>query len=107
MIMCNFAIVDGEQINLTDLPAMRLGEGVNSDTIRERTARIIDMDDLRRRVAPERIVDVGEDERQPKSGLYVPMISGDRVIGVMNAQSYETDAFRHTDLTLLATLASY
>jgi signal transduction histidine kinase len=45
-------------------------------------------------------------DRIPQSALYVPMVCGDQVVGVMHIQHYEADAFREADVPLLATLAS-
>jgi PAS domain S-box-containing protein len=41
-----------------------------------------------------------------QSGLYMPMKSGDRVIGVISVESKEADAFSEQDERLLATLAN-
>ncbi len=106
MIYCGFAIVDGEEIDPTQLPRLPLGEGPVSDTIRTRQSRIVDLQELGQRLkAGGRAVQIG-DERQPQSALYVPMVSGDRVVGVMHVQHYEADAFGETDVPLLSILAS-
>jgi two-component system cell cycle sensor histidine kinase/response regulator CckA len=59
----------------------------------------------REHLPPDRQKLVG-DERVPASGLYAPLISNDRVIGVLNVQSYERNAYDEIDLTLLAILAN-
>jgi signal transduction histidine kinase len=105
-IYCGFAIVDGDEIDPTQLPPIPLGDGPVSDTIRTREPRIVDLQVLGQQLqACGRAVQVG-DERQPQSALYVPMISGDRVVGVMHVQHYAAYAFRDTDLPLLSILAS-
>jgi adenylate cyclase len=105
-IYCGFAIVEGEEIDPTQLPPIPLGDGPVSDTIRSREPRLINL----REVFPDleargRAVLAGS-ERVPQSALYVPMIGGDRVVGVMHVQHYEADAFREIDLPLLSILAS-
>ena len=101
-----FAIVDGEEIDPTQLPRIPLGKGPVSDTIRTRQARIVDLREIGQQLtAGGRAIPVG-DERHLLSALYVPMISGDTVIGVMNVQHDEADAFRGVDMTLLSAFAS-
>jgi signal transduction histidine kinase len=105
-IHCDFAIVDGEEMDPTQFPPIPLGDGPVSDTIRSREPRIVDL----RRVFPGlqtkgRALLRGSD-KVPQSALYVPMISADKVVGVMHVQHYEPDAFRETDLSLLSILAS-
>ena len=107
MIYCGFAIVDGQEIDPTPLPRIPLDGGPVSDTIRTRQPRIVDLRGLGRQlVARGRAVLVG-DERMPQSALYVPMVAGDKVVGVMHIQRYEADAFREADLLLLPILANY
>ncbi|MBN1965568.1 MAG: GAF domain-containing protein, partial [Anaerolineae bacterium] len=106
MISCGFAIVDGEEVDTAQFPDIPLGEGPTSDTIRTREARIIDLRALMPGLqASGRAVQIG-DERQPLSAIYVPLISGDRVVGVLNIQHYDADAFGERHLRLLSTLAS-
>jgi GAF domain-containing protein/signal transduction histidine kinase len=45
-------------------------------------------------------------ERQISSWLGVPIIRGDQVLGILNVQSYEPNAFDEDDLRFLATVAS-
>jgi signal transduction histidine kinase len=105
-IYCGFAIVDDEEIDPTQLPRIPLGEGPVSDTIRTREPRIVDLHKAFPQLKERgRAVEFG-DERRPKSALYVPMIGGDQLVGVMQVQHFEADAFRETDMALLSTLAS-
>lgn len=48
----------------------------------------------------------GDVERASASLLYVPMYSKDRILGVLSAQSYMTDAYSPDHLTLLESIAS-
>lgn len=42
----------------------------------------------------------------PRSGVYVPMLVGDRVVGVISAQSYREHAYMPEDVQVLQNLAS-
>jgi serine phosphatase RsbU (regulator of sigma subunit)/GAF domain-containing protein len=46
-----------------------------------------------------------QSERPPRSGIYVPLIAGDEVIGSISVQSYEPSAFGANDLRLLSLIA--
>lgn len=106
MISCEFAITDHEESDVSQFPAFPYGEGLLSETIRTRKPRIINMvEELPKLQAKGRVVHVG-DKRRPKTGLYVPLISGDKVIGVIYIQDYEENAFDSSDIRLLSTLAS-
>jgi signal transduction histidine kinase len=43
----------------------------------------------------------------PRSLLFVPVVVGARVLGVMSVQSGRTNAYRHVQLDMLGTLAAY
>jgi serine phosphatase RsbU (regulator of sigma subunit)/putative methionine-R-sulfoxide reductase with GAF domain len=46
-----------------------------------------------------------QSERPPRSGIYVPLIAGEEVIGSISVQSYERAAFDANDLRLLSLIA--
>ncbi len=46
-----------------------------------------------------------QSERPPRSGIYVPLIAGDAVIGSISVQSYTPGAFGANDLRLLSLIA--
>lgn len=46
-----------------------------------------------------------QSEHPPRSGIYVPLIAGDTVIGSISIQSYQPAAFRADDLRLLSLIA--
>lgn len=46
-----------------------------------------------------------QSERPPRSGIYVPLIAGDAVIGSISVQSYRPHAFGANDLRLLSLIA--
>lgn len=47
------------------------------------------------------------DATTPKSMIYLPLAFGDKVLGVITAQSLEKNAFNDIDLRMMQTLASY
>lgn len=102
--VCDFAIVDDKEVDHTTFPKYAIGEGPTSDCFRTGEPQIVDIRALRTNLSPGRIIHVGEDSQVPNSGLYVPLNAGDTVIGVMNVQRYEINAFDETDLDLLAVL---
>jgi signal transduction histidine kinase len=101
-----FGAVDGQEMDASQFPRLPLGDGPVSDTIRHPEPHIVDLrpllGDLR---SNGRYVQIG-DEREPQSALYVPMISENHVVGVMNLQHYEASAFDKTDLALVSILAN-
>jgi PAS domain S-box-containing protein len=102
-IICEFSIVDGEPVDVTQLPPMPLGSGPNSETILTRQPRIVAL--------PAADMEFGtffhiEGGREPHSALYVPLISGNTVIGVMNVQHDAQDAFQDADINLLSIIAN-
>ncbi len=101
-----FGAVDGQELDPNQFPRIPLGDGPVSDTIRAREPRLVDLRDWGRDLRSRgRAIQIG-DEREPQSALYVPMISDNRVIGVMNLQHYEANAFDQTDLALVSILAN-
>jgi two-component system, cell cycle sensor histidine kinase and response regulator CckA len=104
-IVCDFAIIDGERVEPTLFPPIPLNEGFTGEIIKNRQPRIVDLQQARAKINPQHQTHIG-DEKIPMSGLYVPLIAGAKVVGTLNIQHYEADAFSETDLTLLAILAN-
>lgn len=46
-----------------------------------------------------------QSERPPRSGMYVPLLAGDTVLGTISVQSQQTSAFNRNDLRLLSLIA--
>ena len=83
-----------------------LGEGFTSEVIRTGAPRLI------RRWSeegpPVRLLygtETGE-LVAPQSGVVVPIVSGDRVLGVLSAQSYAPEAYEDADLLSLSAIAA-
>jgi PAS domain S-box-containing protein len=83
-----------------------LGSGFTSEVIRSGAPRLI------RHWAtdgpPVRILYGTETEKlvAPQSAAVVPVISGNRVVGVLSAQSYQPEAYGATDLVALGAIAT-
>lgn len=104
MLHAAFAVMDDEVIDTAMLPPVPLGEGPNSTTILTRQPRIVDFGQLLAEGRGRQTL-IGSGDN-PKSGLYVPLVSGDRALGVINLQSYEEGAFQDADVKLLSILAN-
>ncbi len=87
--------------------AWELGKGLTSHVIQSRQPLVINQN------AAERFQELGavfapnENEDTTKSWLAVPMVAGNRVIGVVTLENYERErAFSDADVRLLQTLAN-
>jgi signal transduction histidine kinase/DNA-binding response OmpR family regulator/uncharacterized protein YigA (DUF484 family) len=89
---------DGDQH--VDVGPLPLGTGLTSVVIESRRSLVLKSQAEQEAFNP---VTTGE---PPSSWVGVPMFSGDQVIGVVNIQSYELDAFTDTDVRLLETLSA-
>src|SRR5881397_3935071 len=83
-----------------------LGKGFTSEVIRTGAPRLV-----RRWSAegpPVRLLYGTEagDLVTPQSGVVVPILSGDRVLGVLSAQSYRPEAYEDADLLSLSAIAA-
>ena len=82
-----------------------LGQGITSEAIRTRTPRLVRHWSVE---GPVRLLYGTEsgDLVAPESALVVPIMSGDRVLGVLSAQSYEPDAYDEGDLFTLSAIGA-
>jgi signal transduction histidine kinase len=82
-----------------------LGKGFTSEVIRMGAPRIVRWSGE----APQIRLLYGTESGElvsPRSGVVVPILSGDRVIGVLSAQSYRPDAYEDEDLLSLCAIAA-
>ena len=101
-----FGAVDGQEMDASQFPRIPLGDGPVSDTIRHPEPHIVDLGNLLGKLRSSgQAVQIG-DEREPQSALYLPLVSENKVVGVMNLQHYEANAFDKTDLALVSILAN-
>ncbi|MBI3915317.1 MAG: GAF domain-containing protein [Chloroflexi bacterium] len=106
---CAFAMSEGERINAAELPPAPLeppGVGAQSEAVHTRRPFIVN--DLQARLKRVRVnVDVGNGSgRQAQSGLYVPMLAKERVIGVVQTQSLKLDRYTPEHAELLSLVAN-
>ncbi len=83
-----------------DLPA---GDGIIG-WIRQ-TGRALLVDDFAQEMSRLPARPRYQSERPPRSGIYVPLIAGEDVIGSISVQSYQPSAFGANDLRLLSLIA--
>jgi len=108
LITCVYGIHGGEIRDVSNLPPIPLeapGVGTQSEAIRTRRPLIINDLDARHRKVKTKIV-IGTPGPITQSGLYVPMLSKDKVVGVVQVQSYTRGRFDQDDASLLALLAN-
>ena len=87
-------------------PPCELGEGLTSKIILTRQPLLlhtaVEMDEQ----GAAAYVTAPAGERDPESYMGVPILVGDKVLGVVDVQSYRADAFTEDNVRLLSTLAS-
>ncbi len=107
-IVCDFAVIDGVPSDATQLPPMPFGTGPNSETIRTRQPRIVALPTQHNKLTlPGTYIRVGNHgTTNSQSSLYLPLLSGDTVLGVLNIQHNDADAFQDTDMKLLMIVAN-
>jgi GAF domain-containing protein/DNA-binding response OmpR family regulator/anti-sigma regulatory factor (Ser/Thr protein kinase) len=103
VVDCPYYIHQGERIKGPTLP---LGVGLTSHVIETRSILVLNEDtDLRQR--EHGAYDVSEDEAPDRSWIGVPMIVGDRVIGVISLSDKRHEhAYPQPAVNLLQTLAA-
>ena len=105
-ISCVFAVNDGERLDASEFPALPLmppGQGTQSMVIHTRQPLIVDsLQQLHQRSSNVRYV--GSAGAITQSTLFVPMLSKDKVVGVLQVQSYLPRRFdqAHADMLGLA-----
>jgi GAF domain-containing protein len=88
-----------------DLPESEL-VGFTGEAIRERQTIVVN-EDLERRMAEVGSYNLVKEGPDPQSLVYVPIIAGDEVLGVVSMQSFERGhVFPESDVRLMETLTS-
>lgn len=108
MIRAVRAIQDGEFVNVSELPEIPLapeGRGTQSKVIRTQQPLIIDTD-LKKKIYQSQVVVVGSDDKETHSALYVPMLAQDKVLGLVQCQSYIPNRFAQDDVKALSLIAN-
>jgi signal transduction histidine kinase/ActR/RegA family two-component response regulator len=102
-IRCAFAYSEGAVYSPDQFEPIALGAGPQSECIRTACPVIVD-NITRRHLSKFRYI--GNDDKQPVSVFYVPMIAEEQVIGVIQAQSVREGAYGEEDIPLLSIIAN-
>ncbi|HEX5890537.1 MAG TPA: CHASE domain-containing protein [Pyrinomonadaceae bacterium] len=97
---------DGEEVDVSQLPPMPVTEsGPNSRAVR--TGQVVITNDYMRATSANLSVIVGEDNGlRPESSLALPMAVMGRIIGTIEVQSYQKQAYRHEHVTAMTMAAN-
>jgi signal transduction histidine kinase len=96
-----YVVDDGRPIECADLPRFPLGDGITSQAYRLRAPSVVS------RTAAGwtgPTVEIG-DTHSPAALLSAPIVHGDRVLGVLQAQSFTNDAYDWGDVDLVMLIA--
>ena len=97
---------DGEEVDVSQLPPMPVTErGPNSRAVR--TGQVVITNDYMRATSANLSVIVGEDNGlRPESSLAVPMAVMGRIIGTIEVQSYQRQAYQQQHVTAMSMAAN-
>ncbi len=103
LIRCGYAVIEGVAASLDQFPSLPLGEGPTSRVIRSGLPVIVP--DIATETSHWNVRMIG-DGPPVRSMLLVPMTRGGEVVGVVQAQSSDVDAFTADDAAALSVLAN-
>lgn len=104
MIQLVYSFADGRYYE--EEPPWVLGEGLTSRIIRTRKPLLLNSAREIEDHGAAAYLTAPSDEEDPQSYMGVPIMMGDRVMGVVDVQSYKPDAFNESNLRLLQTLSA-
>ncbi len=102
-----YGSIDGDLVDVTELPELPLapeGQGTQSQVIHTRQPLIINKnleDQLH-----QSLVYVGSSKKTTQSALFVPMLGLNKVLGLVQLQSFSPDRFNDEDARMLALVAN-
>jgi HD-GYP domain-containing protein (c-di-GMP phosphodiesterase class II)/PAS domain-containing protein len=108
LISYEYGIRDGERLDFKKVPPIPLDSpevGSQGDVIRSGQPLIINDLQARRRQVQTGIL-VGSPAIKTQSGIYVPMLAKNEILGVVFAQSYIPNRFTQADAHLLTLMAN-
>jgi PAS domain S-box-containing protein len=109
VIKAQYAIADGQVLDVTVLPELALasaGQGTQSQVIHTRQPFVI-ANGLKQKFHSKTIVRVGAEQGpDAQSAAYVPMLAQDKVLGIIQLQSYVPDRFTDEDVRILTLVAN-
>ena len=97
-----YVVDDGRPLECSALPRIPLGDGLTSQAFRLRAPSIVSRGASGWDVSA---VEIGETQ-SPAIILSAPIVHGEQVLGVLQAQSYRRDAYNWGDVDLVMLLAS-
>ena len=120
LISAEFAVIEGKQAEVSGFPIIPLepeGQGIQSPVIRSGNAqRINDTQEALKTTSTKYYIDEGgsvadeghvpEDGQYTQSSLIIPMKLKNQVIGVVQIQSYEKNAYSEDDFRIAQSLVS-
>ena len=120
LISAEFAVIEGKQAEVSGFPVIPLepeGQGIQSPVIRSGNAqRINDTQEALKTTSTRYYIDEGgsvadeghvpEDGQYTQSSLIIPMKLKNQVIGVVQIQSYEKNAYSEDDFRIAQSLVS-
>jgi PAS domain S-box-containing protein len=103
---CVYCWGDGLEVDVSLFEPLPLNDGPPSRALV--TGKPVVCDDLPNELpAGAPIFNVGEDPRQTRSWLIVPMVTGGRVVGSLQLQSYDAARYTYADAVPLAAVADH
>jgi putative nucleotidyltransferase with HDIG domain len=107
-ITCAFAILEGERFDPAELPPLPLappGKGIQSNVIHTRQPVIVgSFEELTQRTIE--LHEVGSEGEMTESSLFVPMIARERVVGVLQVQSFTPGCYSMAHAAMLGLAAN-
>jgi GAF domain-containing protein/CheY-like chemotaxis protein len=101
----SFPYAIGRGVVNHELPELELG-GFSGEAIRKRQTIIVN-EEIDRRSAEVNSFNMASGAEEPQSMIYVPIIAGKKILGVVSLQSYERGyIFPESDVRLLETLTN-
>jgi len=107
-ITCVYAVIDGEELDTGEFPAIDIDyspTATQSKAILDREPFIV-ADLVAHRGGIKNLGQLTGSGQNPRSALYVPMLSMNNVLGVVQVQSTEINRFNDEDARLLAVVAN-
>lgn len=101
MRTCVFAHSNGCEVDVSTLPPLPLTDSPASRAVRASEPVLTRDFQAAIRGQPRHDVAMDVDPRPPQSSLVVPMLMGGEVVGTVEIQSHERDAFRPPDVEVL------
>ncbi len=89
-----------------DLTSFPLGQGLTSEVIQTRQPLVIGLKEEAIAFGARYVANAAGDQEQVESYMGVPIITGERIVGVVDVQSYRKNAFDQGSVRLLSTLSA-